>query len=117
MTATPMEKEPNALNFNTRFSLILTAALLAAGCSSNAEKPTSAAAPSGATPDSCTSSAAEHFKGQAATPELLEQARQKAGASTARILTPDSVVTLEYNGQRLNLNVDDQRMITRVSCG
>ncbi len=59
----------------------------------------------------------EHLKVETATPELLEQARQQAGASTARILTPGSVVTLEYNRQRLNLNVDDQRVITRVSCG
>lgn len=102
------------MNFKTRLCLILGATLLAAGCSSTAEKPTSA---SGPTPDSCTSSAVEHFKGKTATPELLEQARQQAGASTARILTPDSVVTLEYNGQRLNLNVDDQHVITRVSCG
>jgi len=105
------------LNFKTRLCLILGATLLAAGCSSTTEKPAPAAAPNGPAPDSCTSSAVEHFKGQTATPELLEQARQQAGASTARILTPNSVVTLEYNGQRLNLNVDDQRVITRVSCG
>ncbi|MGP0173139.1 I78 family peptidase inhibitor [Pseudomonas sp. NCHU5208] len=105
------------MNLNTRLCLILAATLLAAGCSSTAEKPTPAAAPSGPTPDSCTSSAAEHFKGQTASAELLEQARQEAGASSARILTPRSVVTLEYNGQRLNLNVDDQGVITRVSCG
>ena len=49
--------------------------------------------------------------------ELREQARQQAGASSARILTPTSVVTLEYNRQRLNLNVDEQRVITRVTCG
>lgn len=117
MKATSMDKEPNALNFKTHFSLILAATVLAAGCSSTTEKPASTTTPSGPTPDSCTSSAVEHFKGQSATPELLEQARQQAGASTARILTPNSVVTLEYNGQRLNLNVDDQRVITRVSCG
>lgn len=116
MTVTPMEKEPNALNFNTRFSLILTAALLAAGCSSTAEK-SAPTATTANTSQGCSSSAVENLKGKTATPELLEQARQQAGASTARILTPDSVVTLEYNGQRLNLNVDDQRMITRVSCG
>jgi hypothetical protein len=105
------------LNLKSRFCLILSATLLAAGCSSTAEQPGRAAAPSAVTPDSCTSSAVEHLKGQTATPELLEQARQQAGASTARILTPNSVVTLEYNGQRLNLNVDDQRVVTRVSCG
>ncbi|MGG2396880.1 I78 family peptidase inhibitor [Pseudomonas sp. SH1-B] len=104
------------MNLNTRLSLIVTAALFAAGCSSTAEQSEPAAKP--ADPSlGCTSSAVEHLKGQTATPELLEQARQQAGASTARVLTPNSVVTLEYNGQRLNLNVDAQRVITRVSCG
>lgn len=104
------------MNLNTRLSLIVTAALFAAGCSSTTEQSESAAKP--ADPSlGCTSSAVEHLKGQTATPELLEQARQQAGASTARVLTPNSVVTLEYNGQRLNLNVDAQRVITRVSCG
>ena len=116
MTATPMEKEPNALNLKTRFSLIIVTALLAAGCSSTAEKSQPAIPPADPS-QGCTSSAVEHLKGETATPELLEQARQQAGASTARILTPGSVVTLEYNRQRLNLNVDDQRVITRVSCG
>ena len=105
------------MNLKTRFCLILGATLLAAGCSSTADKSAAAAAPSGPTPDSCTSSVVEHLKGQTATPELLEQARQQAGASSARILTPTSVVTLEYNRQRLNLNVDEQRIITRVTCG
>ena len=104
------------MNIKTRFSLILTAALFAAGCSSTAEKSEPAAKPADQN-QGCTSSAVEHLHGKVATPELLEQARQQAGATTARVLTPGSVVTLEYNGQRLNLNVDDQRMITRVSCG
>ncbi|VXD02225.1 Peptidase inhibitor I78 family protein [Pseudomonas sp. 8Z] len=105
------------MNLKIRLCLALGAALLATGCSSTADKSPATTAASGPAPDSCTSSAVEHFKGQTATPELLEQARQQAGASSARILTPTSVVTLEYNGQRLNLNVDGQRVITRVTCG
>lgn len=101
------------MTLKTRFSLILATTLLAAGCSTADKPPAKPADPS----QGCTSSAVEHLQGQVATPELLEQARQQAGASTARVLTPGSVVTLEYNGQRLNLNVDDQRVITRVSCG
>ncbi len=104
------------MNLKTHFCLVLGATLLAAGCSSTTDKP-AAADPSGQMPDSCTSSVVEHLKGQTATPELLEQARQQAGASSARILTPASVVTMEYNRQRLNLNVDEQRVITRVTCG
>ena len=96
----------------------LLAASLLAGCSNTSTD--SATDPVAATDTGhsrCEAKAAEFTLGKKASPELLEQARQQAGASTARILTPNSVVTLEYNGQRLNLNVDDQRVITRVSCG
>jgi outer membrane murein-binding lipoprotein Lpp len=103
------------LNLKTRFALILASGLLAAGCSST-DKSDTPAKPAEAV-HGCTSSAVEHLQGQVASAELLEQARQQAGASTARVITPGSMVTLEYNGQRLNLNVDDQRVITRVSCG
>lgn len=105
------------MNLKTRFSLILATALLAAGCST-ADKTPTASAPKAADPSQgCSSSAVEHLEGKVATPELLEEARAQAGAISARVLTPDSVVTLEYNGQRLNLYVDDQDVITRASCG
>lgn len=67
MTATPMEKEPNALNLKTRFSLIIATALLAAGCSSTAEKSQPAITPADPS-QGCTSSAVEHLKGETATP-------------------------------------------------
>jgi len=65
----------------------------------------------------CNSEAVSSLVGKVATPELLEQARDKAGADVARILRPDDVVTLEYNSQRLNLNTDANLTIERVSCG
>ena len=108
-----MEKEPITLTLQTRFSLIVTTTLLAAGCGTADKPATKPADPS----LGCTSAAVEHLQGQVVTAELLEQARQQAGANTARVLTPGSVVTLEYNGQRLNLNVDEKRVITRVSSG
>jgi hypothetical protein len=95
-------------------SLVLASALFAAGCSST---DTPAPPPAADPALGCTSAAVSHLKGQMATPALLEQARLQAAASSARILTPSSVVTLEYNSQRLNLNVDDQGLITRVTCG
>lgn len=104
------------MNLKPRLCLTLATALFAAGCSSTADKPEPDQAPAAAE-HGCTSATVEHLKGKTATPELLEQARQQAGALSARILTPSSVVTLEYNRQRLNLNVDAQRLITRVSCG
>jgi hypothetical protein len=55
--------------------------------------------------------------GQKATPELVEQARAKAGAKDVRLLKPTDMVTLEYRSDRLNLNADDNAVITRVNCG
>jgi len=48
---------------------------------------------------------------------LLEQARVKAGAQTARVLSPNDMVTLEYRSDRLNLNTDQAATINRVNCG
>jgi hypothetical protein len=55
--------------------------------------------------------------GQKASAQLLEQARVKAGAQNARLLSPHDIMTLEYRSDRLNLNTDDNAVITRVNCG
>ncbi len=65
----------------------------------------------------CESKAAEFTIGQKASPQLLEQARARAGAQNARILKPNDMITLEYRSDRLNLNADDNLVITRVNCG
>ncbi|WP_095110504.1 I78 family peptidase inhibitor [Pseudomonas sp. Irchel 3E20] len=65
----------------------------------------------------CESKAADFVIGKKATPELLEQARKRSGAHNARVLRPDDVMTLEYRSDRLNLNTDDNLVITRVNCG
>lgn len=65
----------------------------------------------------CNADAVQHFIGETATADLLEEARNQAGASVARILRPDDVVTLEYNSQRLNINTDASLVIKRLNCG
>ncbi|MDB6143351.1 MAG: hypothetical protein JWP80_2395 [Pseudomonas sp.] len=65
----------------------------------------------------CNAEAAAFAVGQKASPELVEQARAKAGARNVRLLTPNDMVTLEYRSDRLNLNADDNSTITRVNCG
>jgi len=90
------------------------AAALIAGCQSS----TTAAPDTPTKPTTrCDSDAVRHLVGQTATPELLNQARDQAGASTARILRPDDIVTLEYNSQRLNINTDSAMKIERINCG
>ncbi|WHS62421.1 I78 family peptidase inhibitor [Pseudomonas sp. G2-4] len=96
-------------------TLLVTAFL--SGCSSG---------PSESTPDPvatetgsgrCEAKAAEFAIGKQASPQLLEQARARAGAQNARILKPNDMVTLEYRSDRLNLSTDANLVVNRVNCG
>ncbi|PJI52226.1 peptidase inhibitor I78 family protein, partial [Methylobacterium radiotolerans] len=40
--------------------------------------------------------------GQKATPSVMEDMRTRSGSTTARMLRPGQVVTMEYNNTRLN---------------
>ncbi|MHC8305439.1 I78 family peptidase inhibitor [Pseudomonas sp. PB3P13] len=96
----------------------LLAATLLAGCSSTSTEP--AADPVTATDaghSRCEAKAAQFTVGKKASPELLEQARARAGAQNARFLMPSDMVTLEYRSDRLNLNTDADQIVTRVNCG
>jgi hypothetical protein len=48
---------------------------------------------------------------------VAEQARSDAGAKHVRVLKPDQRVTMEFDGERLNLEVDAEGRITSVRCG
>ncbi|TLP56062.1 MULTISPECIES: I78 family peptidase inhibitor [Pseudomonas] len=105
--------------FRTRASLatLLVAAVLA-GCStggSSGDK-ASPAAPAG-NDGRCDASGADFAIGKPGTPELLEQARKASGSQMGRILKPTDMITLEYRSERVNLNVDDKGVVTRVNCG
>jgi len=98
--------------------LVLVVAVLA-GCSSTSEstQPSQSASTADVSQSRCDAAAAQFAVGKPASAALLEQARTKAGAQTARVLGPDDMVTLEYRSDRLNLNADQSAMIIRVNCG
>lgn len=100
-----------------RQQLPCTLALLAvmAGCSSvdSAKTPAQSASRSGA----CNAEAVQGMLGKIATAEQVEQARQQAGAQSVRVLAPGDAVTLEYNAQRLNVDIDEAEVIQRINCG
>ncbi|WP_462402336.1 I78 family peptidase inhibitor [Pseudomonas sp. Marseille-QA0332] len=106
--------------FRTRASLatLLVAAVLA-GCSTGGAPKAGDHAPvtTAANDGRCSASGAEFALGKPASAELLEQARQASGAQYARILKPHDMVTLEYRSERLNLNVDERGVVSRVNCG
>ncbi|MBA1296117.1 hypothetical protein G7025_22395 [Pseudomonas lurida] len=95
----------------------LLAALALAGCSTSGTSEPAKDAVADAGHSRCEAKAAEFAIGQKASAQLLEQARARSGAQNARILKPNDMITLEYRSDRLNLNTDDNLVITRVNCG
>lgn len=93
-------------------SLLLTGALLA-GCASAPRQD----APSAQDDGLCDAEKVQHLLDQRISVELAEQARAQAGARQLRVINPNQPVTLEYNPQRLNIEIDDADSIIRLSCG
>ena len=98
--------------------LLGTTALLAvlAGCSSTDSAPPAAAKPAHSD-GTCSAAGAQNLLGQVATADIVEQARQQSGARTARVLSPGDMVTLEYDSQRLNIDISEAEVIERIACG
>lgn len=78
------------------------------GSSSSSSQPTG---------KTCDASSLQSQIGQKATQSVLEDLRTRSGATTARILRPGQLVTMEYNDTRLNLIVDDKDVMTAIRCG
>lgn len=66
---------------------------------------------------SCDASQLQGLVGQPLTDALSAQAKQDANATEVRILKPGEMVTMEFNGERLNLEVDEKQQVTAVRCG
>jgi len=70
-----------------------------------------------ATAAACDDSQAQWAIGKKVTDADIEQARKDAGAETARTLKPNQPVTLEFNANRLNLDLDDAGLVAAIRCG
>ncbi len=104
----------------TAFALT-AAALLAAGCTTNAPwgsatpgTTSSTGAPVGGI---CSGPPAQMVVGQNSTAKVVEEARVRSGAQMARVLRPDQIVTKEFDATRLNLQVDANGRIVAARCG
>ncbi|MEN5046645.1 I78 family peptidase inhibitor [Pseudomonas koreensis] len=95
----------------------LMAVAMLAGCSTTSSESAKDPVATDASHSRCEAKAAEFAIGKKASPELLDQARAKAGAQNARFLKPTDMITLEYRSDRLNLNTDNNLVVTRVNCG
>ena len=101
---------------------LVASALLLAACAAPAPAPASAAPATGpaaavAPVDQCNADGARFAVGQPLSPQLEAAARTRAAAGTVRALKPGQAVTMEFNGARLNLDVDARGRVTSVRCG
>lgn len=95
----------------TSLSLLALLALLA-GCSS--QPPAQQAAEISG---DCDVEQVHGVLGQTASSELIEQVLQQANAKTLRVLAPGDAATMDYNPQRLNIDIDESEVIIRLTCG
>lgn len=65
----------------------------------------------------CNADGARFAIGKAPGASVVEEARQRSGSYMARVLRPNQAVTMEFNAQRLNLELDAAGVIRRVRCG
>ncbi|WP_339526475.1 I78 family peptidase inhibitor [Pseudomonas sp. EA_35y_Pfl2_R111] len=91
--------------------LLLLVALT--GCGSRDTASEQAAEP----PSECTAEAVQTMLGQFASAETVEQTRRQAGAEKVRVLAPGDAATMDYNPQRLNIDIDESEAIIRLTCG
>src|SRR5690606_5907223 len=66
---------------------------------------------------SCDAKAAEQYVGQMLDEAVGERAKAATGARGVRVIRPGMAVTMDYRAGRLNIEVDDDGRITKVSCG
>lgn len=65
----------------------------------------------------CHADAARVVLGKGASAQVVEQARVAAGARMARVLHPGQIITKEFDGERLNLEVNAKGVVQAVRCG
>ena len=97
-------------------SLASILSLSLAACAATPNDDDASSLPPGST-DGFNADAAQSAVGKQATAEVVEQARKDAGAQVARTLKPGQMVTMEFREGRLNLQVDDNNVVTEVRCG
>ncbi|MEW4466521.1 I78 family peptidase inhibitor [Parasphingorhabdus sp. JC815] len=94
------------------FAAISCSAIMA--CSTMEAQVAERPLPSG---ESCQSASLEQLVGIRANAEIGANALIQSGAETLRWIPPRSAVTMDYRHDRLNIEYDDDLVITRIHCG
>lgn len=93
---------------------VLAAAALVSGCAATmdqgGEPPLAGGGP-------CDADAAQQLVGGTADVELAERAMALSGAREFRWIPPNSAVTMDYRPTRLNVEYDEDSVVTAIRCG
>jgi len=95
----------------------LAGLVILAGCTTSGGNQPTSPMPPPPPGTACNAQGAQFAVGKTAGASVVEDARQRSGSYMARILRPNQVVTMEFNAQRLNLEVDAAGVIKKVRCG
>lgn len=100
-----------------RLALPLIAATLVGCTRETPPEPMPAPGEAAAPGVQCDSTGLEDLIGKPRSDALLAEAQRRSGARTARWLTPDMMVTMEFNGERLNLHLSADGKLASARCG
>lgn len=93
----------------------LAGAAMLSACASTPATPPVAEVPDARA--QCDTAGARATLGRTADDATVEQARTGAGAASVRVLGPNDMATMDLILSRLNVTVNEQRVITGLRCG
>lgn len=99
--------------FSLLFGLLPLAVTTATACSTQAQAPVAAPARGGV----CDSDGLERFVGRARSEQLGTEIRRQSGASTLRWVPYGTMITMEFNENRVTVHLDRSNRVERVVCG
>lgn len=67
--------------------------------------------------DQCNVSELEGYAGKPGNQQIFSEILQRSGASIQRVLTPQTIATMDYRAERVDIHVDGSGRITQLSCG
>jgi len=67
--------------------------------------------------DTCGTTLVQNYIGLRANDAVREEVTRRSGADSIRWITPGMAVTMDFHEGRLNAELDEDGVITRVRCG
>lgn len=73
--------------------------------------------PTDVSPAACNAEAARWAIGRSPSADVVERVRVETSSRTVRVLTPGMAATMDFQQDRLNIDVNERGAITGLRCG